>query len=996
MTNTSNKVTVMFESQVNNPQEDSPVLLSGPIEVFATTETFNDLGTKETRDAILDSYSLDDEDNIPSITIFVDDVSNLGLNNPNHRGAYFRYSGTIENLNDDSLWSDDNTNTSSACHLWKEILLGTHSHSNPELLEKLSSVFSINSNGEIELNNDFINNLHNNNSLPALPENIQNKIDELKKYSDLSEPTESCWNHLDAPLDELRDTYDWLLHDEEGHFRNLAVGNCREIYRALKKSDNKLYLSLSDHENILSTIKSDKCTWLQLEAAKVNYNIGAETDPTTLVALEDPASSEKILFKVELPFNVTDNDHLFLFNGNKIILNGFSEYGDLEDITAKDTHGYTITKTLNNVIHIEFFKSDFQYTDDQVLTIIMTCDVPSDDNFDSEFIKTFVLEKTTLQNINAELLKLYTEGELNRRPYVPHLYLTTDEYGTIHWDNKLLPSQTFEHKTLAITEEYLAQNTIDSKTKIIFDLSYEVDEDFPLLLVNGFFEFTAIPTIDDKSGKMLYEFDSDALSTGDILNLILIKKSSAGSIADEIAENYVSKEDAVNILSHGKINLSDYASLDKLSEYTKIGHTHSQYALKEHNHDYRYANYKHTHPELVSLLIELSKKDVSEDEVNSWLNKISEQTENQLKAIIDSLGYTETDSGTYKILDEKITLSDDVVSNINTALENANSEAHLNSGDSVKDALSVLVQLFNDDTAYDDQVILKNDLNVTNKIGGTESYYKAGTTISTIISDMLNPKVDLTEMINILTPVKAELKFYAFEDESSPVDFSHIKNNGSLYYTVRLLNKYGNECSANLIVNGYSYTQHAEIISVNDSSQSDAGFYHLKDLSDLVQDDNTLSIELSIKYNIVNDILDKSYSNSNIIYDTYCVSSKKVEESELIHTENGYMDYPDYYWLYSEKSNNEYSVISVNADDFISGYNGEDNSINKTVKSGGTLYILLEDNYSGKLKVIDNTSSINILKFMEKDNSTIIDGYTTYRYDFANSAEIDLTVSATN
>ena len=43
------------------------------------------------------------------------------------------------------------------------------------------------------------------------------------------------------------------------------------------------------------------------------------------------------------------------------------------------------------------------------------------------------LEKISLSEINNELVKLYINGEFNRRPLLPHLYLTTDEV----WTNTL-------------------------------------------------------------------------------------------------------------------------------------------------------------------------------------------------------------------------------------------------------------------------------------------------------------------------------------------------------------------------------------------------------------------------------------------------------------------------------------------------------------------------------------------------------------------------------
>ena len=87
--------------------------------------------------------------------------------------------------------------------------------------------------------------------------------------------------------------------------------------------------------------------------------------------------------------------------------------------------------------------------------------------------------------------------------------------------------------------------------------------------------------------KELYDFDLIEPSEYRDVTLVLIKNSSAGSIADEIAEKYVSKEDAVSILSHGKINLKDFVRKTELIKFSKLDHLHSQYAFKDHNHNYK-------------------------------------------------------------------------------------------------------------------------------------------------------------------------------------------------------------------------------------------------------------------------------------------------------------------------------------------------------------------------------------------------------------------------
>ena len=62
------------------------------------------------------------------------------------------------------------------------------------------------------------------------------------------------------------------------------------------------------------------------------------------------------------------------------------------------------------------------------------------------------------------------EGGIARSKDVPHLYLATDAYGNIHWENKLFPSQTFYHESIKLSDDYINDNlTEDGRVKIVFN-----------------------------------------------------------------------------------------------------------------------------------------------------------------------------------------------------------------------------------------------------------------------------------------------------------------------------------------------------------------------------------------------------------------------------------------------------------------------------------------------------------------------------------------------
>jgi len=73
MAENTNKVTVRFESTLEN-SESSPLLLSGPLAVFATVDDINDLTSVEMATAINESSS--EEESIIVFVNHIEDVEN--------------------------------------------------------------------------------------------------------------------------------------------------------------------------------------------------------------------------------------------------------------------------------------------------------------------------------------------------------------------------------------------------------------------------------------------------------------------------------------------------------------------------------------------------------------------------------------------------------------------------------------------------------------------------------------------------------------------------------------------------------------------------------------------------------------------------------------------------------------------------------------------------------------------------------------------------------
>ena len=116
----SEKVTLRFEQF--DEVDDNNVVYQGPISIYKTVDTVDDL--KNLPDEVGFPQVEDNEDNeadmtaMPNVTVKVKNVTNA-QNSQDYRGAYFRY----------------NYVTGS----WGEVMLGTHSHENKDVLDKITS-----------------------------------------------------------------------------------------------------------------------------------------------------------------------------------------------------------------------------------------------------------------------------------------------------------------------------------------------------------------------------------------------------------------------------------------------------------------------------------------------------------------------------------------------------------------------------------------------------------------------------------------------------------------------------------------------------------------------------------------------------------------------------------------------------------------------------------------------------------------------------------------
>lgn len=721
-----------------------------------------------------------------SVVIYVKDVRNENPNedNQDHRGAYFKLKGFNENF-----------------PLWQEILLGTHTHENIVALENLTRAVSEAPLGKsllIIANKDgtFSFNDASNSVLPNLPADVLEKIEEIKKAKAKYEyPEDVGEHHLDAPLDELTETYDWLNNTQ-----NIS-GSCQDLYRELKKAGKKLYLN-SDFTVTAEKNLCDTNLWVDLFQEKVAFE---SDNPSEIIHLE----YDKINgYYVNLPVEGAseNNDNFFIFDGENIV----------------PRTGYDIIKydKVNGILSLKIVKNKFKLnTDVHEISVLVVHNGNLSKSFEAKFIDAAKNGDVKLYTIHDALGKLYFENEVNKIPNLPHYYLTTDSSGNLIWDNKFTPTQQFYHQQYVLTQEYIDKNSVNGILKVTFPNAYYTEgEDFPLLMIDEMYAFDE--KIHKAGGDVYYEFklnNNDPnvhynIDPGTKLTLVIIKPGSGKSLADELADKYISKKDAVNILSNHKINLDDYVTKNDLSRYATKFHTHAGYASKNHNHDERYANFHHTHPELYLALAQIIGNGVTAEDIQHKVDKINEDWKKWYDIVIDK--FDKLDDGAVNNSDELISSVNQLVKSYNENTKDDVKLPELSSGSKLTDALKILAEVIKRGDIKDNEVLLsdKIDAKVDNgNIGGivNDVTYPAGTPLRQILLDILDPYYDLQYVRKQLTPSQENTKLHWYvvvgkigegdniKYEFEEVDISKLNKytdyEGELWFSIEPLNEYNKE-----------------------------------------------------------------------------------------------------------------------------------------------------------------------------------------------------------
>jgi hypothetical protein len=216
--------------------------------------------------------------------------------------------------------------------------------------------------------------------------------------------------------------------------------------------------------------------------------------------------------------------------------------------------------------------------------------------FTLEVIDTDNSEATYEYNLNWQDLP---EFDI---PSIPEgsdpVYLGHDEDGKLEWKNNFIAAQTFQLKNILVTEAN------EGKSLSFSDVHYNSDLD-EILIFDGKF-FISNNTIEkeyNSNTKVLtisYDVNgSEDFSAGETISILVIRNGAA-SVLDTLAKDYVTKSEAITLLTGGSVNLKDYITKEEGLGYAKKYHTHSQFSRVGHDHDNRYALFHHTHSEYLT------------------------------------------------------------------------------------------------------------------------------------------------------------------------------------------------------------------------------------------------------------------------------------------------------------------------------------------------------------------------------------------------------------
>ena len=339
-------------------------------------------------------------------------------------------------------------------------------------------------------------------------------------------------------------------------------------YKISTDSWQEVLLGSHSHDNkeILDRLSAIDIGWVEVPAS--NYTIG------TVMPID---------IQYEQFFYKTDSAELY-----------FSQFKELDIITNDPVYEWLINDNfvIGSLLPTEPSIGQYFYNTNTFKLLVMVGP------------NVYDKKRLTLEVIDTDMTDLTYEYELkwedlpNEVPIPTNedlttgnkLYLTADNEGKPKWVNSFIAAQTFQMKQLNILE--------DTMSIVIPEVYFTEGLDDVLVIEDK--NFLNNRTIEYNSETL--ELTITAINEDDVFNAgnqvsVIIIRNGASAILDELATNYITKEEAITLLSGGSVNLKDYVTKQDLFTRASKQHTHSQFSRVGHDHDWKYASFNHTHAE---------------------------------------------------------------------------------------------------------------------------------------------------------------------------------------------------------------------------------------------------------------------------------------------------------------------------------------------------------------------------------------------------------------
>ena len=373
------------------------------------------------------------------------------------------------------------------------------------------------------------------------------------------------------------------------------------------------------------------------EKVTIHFNSVADDGEKQDILVEGPVKIYKSVDNVEALhlLEVPEDENVFVYVRNVINSNTRQKSAFyLHDCETDDwtevllgSHSHTNKEILDQLGNIDV--SDL--ADGNKILTIRAVDA---DGTDGNYAYKYKLEWTEIPESLPEIPE-----EMQDAP----AYLTV-ENGKYTWKNEIIPAQTFQYKQVVV------ETDAPIKQLRVKDLNYDPKYD-EILIFDGSNLLTDCEVkveYDSESGEkyglvqILSDNENMVFENGEKLTLLVIKSGVAGFLS-QLADEYMSKADVVNLLSGKSITLDKYATKEDLKEKANTVHYHSQYAETGHLHDDRYAMYNHVHNQYItrsdvygaissvlSNLLDIEDPNITIDNINDTLGESLNLMKNEL------------------------------------------------------------------------------------------------------------------------------------------------------------------------------------------------------------------------------------------------------------------------------------------------------------------------------------------------------------------------------